>query len=121
MEALNRDENGTMLMQHLSGRPRVRRSAFPICRAFSSIVATSSGVACCFGPYGSKLLWHDIPRPYGVFVIGLRRPAKLYKYTSLEDQRRQWTKNLVFDSVLFFARPSMSNDPLDCSSRDSEA
>jgi len=28
MEALNRDENGTMLMQHLSGRPRVRRSAF---------------------------------------------------------------------------------------------
>jgi len=28
--------------------------------------------------------------------------------------RMEWTRNLIVDSALFFARPSMFNDPLDC-------
>lgn len=46
--------------------------------------------------------------------IALRRPAKLYKYTALDGSRMEWTRNLVVNSGLFFARPSLFNDPLDC-------
>jgi hypothetical protein len=53
----------------------------------------------------------DDPR---VREIALRRPPKLYKYTTLDGPRSDWTRSLIVDSALFFARPSMFNDPLDC-------
>jgi hypothetical protein len=46
--------------------------------------------------------------------IALKRPEKFFKYTALDGERREWARNLVVDSALFFARPSMFNDPLDC-------
>jgi hypothetical protein len=46
--------------------------------------------------------------------FALRRPEKLYKYMSLEGDRAKWAGKLIAESELFFARPSMFNDPLDC-------
>jgi hypothetical protein len=41
-------------------------------------------------------------------------PPQLFKYVSLEGDRAKWVRNLIVESELFFARPSMFNDPLDC-------
>jgi hypothetical protein len=49
-----------------------------------------------------------------ILEIALKRPQKFFKYTALDGERREWTRNLVVNSALFFARPSMFNDPLDC-------
>jgi hypothetical protein len=53
----------------------------------------------------------DDPR---VLEIALKRPAKFYKYTALDGLRKEWTRNILVDSALFFAPPSKFNDPLDC-------
>jgi hypothetical protein len=46
--------------------------------------------------------------------IALNRPRKLYKYTALDGHRLKWTRDLVVNAALFFARPGMFDDPLDC-------
>jgi Protein of unknown function (DUF2971) len=49
-----------------------------------------------------------------ILEIALKRPTKLYKFTGLDGPRMKWTRNLIVDSALFFARPRAFNDPLDC-------
>jgi hypothetical protein len=43
-----------------------------------------------------------------------RLPPKLYKYSGLLGPRLEWVQRLICDSILYFARPSSFNDPLDC-------
>jgi hypothetical protein len=42
-------------------------------------------------------------------------PSHLFKYVSVEgDDRAKWARQLIVESELFFARPGLFNDPLDC-------
>lgn len=41
-------------------------------------------------------------------------PKVLYRYRHLQGEYREWTKRILTDSVLHFARPSAFNDPFDC-------
>jgi hypothetical protein len=46
--------------------------------------------------------------------FALERPPKFYKYIGLDGDRKKWARNMIVESEVFFARPSMFNDPLDC-------
>lgn len=41
-------------------------------------------------------------------------PKVLYRYRHLQGKHRDWTKQILTDSVLYFASPSSFNDPFDC-------
>lgn len=41
-------------------------------------------------------------------------PEHLYHYRSLKGQRKEWIKETIVDSKLYFSRPNQFNDPLDC-------
>ena len=41
-------------------------------------------------------------------------PRVLYRYRHLQGEHREWTKRILTDSVLHFAKPSLFNDPFDC-------
>lgn len=41
-------------------------------------------------------------------------PQVLYRYRHLQGEHREWTKRILIDSVLYFAKPSTLNDPFDC-------
>jgi hypothetical protein len=42
-----------------------------------------------------------------------RIPSSLYRYSGLGGERLEWTRRLVLESELYFAAPSLFNDPLD--------
>ncbi|WP_129128099.1 DUF2971 domain-containing protein [Geomonas oryzae] len=41
-------------------------------------------------------------------------PQVLYRYRHLEGEHREYTRQIITDSVLYFASPSSFNDPFDC-------
>lgn len=45
-------------------------------------------------------------------VSGL--PEYLYRYSDLDGRKKEWMREVIVDSKLYFAQPSAFNDPLDC-------
>jgi hypothetical protein len=41
-------------------------------------------------------------------------PKVLYRYRHLQGEHREWTKQILTDSILHFANPPSLNDPFDC-------
>ena len=41
-------------------------------------------------------------------------PQVLYRYRHLQGQHREWTKQIMIDSKLYFSSPLSFNDPFDC-------
>src|SRR5271169_7082313 len=41
-------------------------------------------------------------------------PQVLYRYRHLKDAHQEWTRQILTESVLHFAKPSTFNDPFDC-------
>lgn len=44
----------------------------------------------------------------------VKAPKVLYRYRHLQGDHREWTRQIITDSVLYFASPSSFNDPFDC-------
>lgn len=42
------------------------------------------------------------------------KPVYLYKYRQLNDSSREWTRDIILNSQLYFASPDSFNDPFDC-------
>jgi hypothetical protein len=41
-------------------------------------------------------------------------PKVLYRYRHLQGKHREWTRRILTDSILYFAKPSELDDPFDC-------